>query len=149
MAKKKLVGCGNAWVIVICSNFYNYYLDFFPPSVPHCIGTLVVRTVLSILPTLSREYDQHFKAFSNVPTKVSGGNSASLSADQPPESSINRLYSLFKILLNTFLIVLKISLELYRKLNLMAHRKLAVTTTMVKMMKKEMTTEKEIPMRWR
>ena len=30
-------------------------------------GTLAVRTVLSILPTLSREYDLHFKSFSNVP----------------------------------------------------------------------------------
>jgi len=30
-------------------------------------GTIAVRTVMSILPTLSREYDQHFKSFSNVP----------------------------------------------------------------------------------
>lgn len=30
-------------------------------------GTLCTRTVLSILPTLSREYDQHFKSFSNIP----------------------------------------------------------------------------------
>ena len=30
-------------------------------------GTLAVRTVMSILPTLSREYDQHFKSFNNVP----------------------------------------------------------------------------------
>jgi tubulin polyglutamylase TTLL6/13 len=30
-------------------------------------GTIAVRTVLSILPTLSREYDQHFKSFNNVP----------------------------------------------------------------------------------
>jgi hypothetical protein len=29
--------------------------------------------VLSILPTLSREYDQHFKSFSNVPAKFGPG----------------------------------------------------------------------------
>ena len=29
-------------------------------------GTLCVRTVLSILPTLSREYDHHFKAFEGI-----------------------------------------------------------------------------------
>lgn len=33
------------------------------------MGTVIVRTVLSILPTLSREYDQHFKSFNNVPYK--------------------------------------------------------------------------------
>jgi hypothetical protein len=33
------------------------------------IGTLCVRTVLSIMPTLSREYDQHFKSFNNIPYK--------------------------------------------------------------------------------
>jgi hypothetical protein len=33
------------------------------------IGTVIVRTVLSILPTLGREYDQHFKSFNNVPNK--------------------------------------------------------------------------------
>jgi tubulin polyglutamylase TTLL6/13 len=32
----------------------------------HRMGTLCVRTILSILPTLSREYDQHFKAFNNI-----------------------------------------------------------------------------------
>jgi len=31
------------------------------------IGILCVRTLLSILPTLSREYDQHFKSFNPVP----------------------------------------------------------------------------------
>lgn len=30
-------------------------------------GTLCVRTVLSIIPTLSREYDQHFRSFGGVP----------------------------------------------------------------------------------
>ena len=34
------------------------------------IGTLCVRTLLSILPILSREYDQHFKSFNNVPLNV-------------------------------------------------------------------------------
>ena len=29
-----------------------------------------MRTILSILPTLSREYDQHFKSFSNIPVKT-------------------------------------------------------------------------------
>lgn len=33
------------------------------------IGTVIVRTVLSILPTLGREYDQHFKSFNNIPRK--------------------------------------------------------------------------------
>ena len=33
------------------------------------MGTIIVRTVLSILPTLTREYDQHFKSFNNVPCK--------------------------------------------------------------------------------
>ena len=33
------------------------------------IGTLCVRTVLSIMPTLSREYDQHFKSFVGIPFK--------------------------------------------------------------------------------
>ena len=33
------------------------------------IGTLCVRTVLSIMPTLSREYDQHFKSFVGIPYK--------------------------------------------------------------------------------
>jgi len=31
------------------------------------MGTLCVRSVLSIIPTLSREYDQHFKSFNNIP----------------------------------------------------------------------------------
>jgi tubulin polyglutamylase TTLL6/13 len=35
------------------------------------IGTLCVRTVLSILPTLSREYDQYFKDFDGIPMKAS------------------------------------------------------------------------------
>lgn len=35
------------------------------------IGTLCTRTILSILPTLSREYDQHFKGFSGIPVDMS------------------------------------------------------------------------------
>lgn len=35
------------------------------------MGTLCTRTVLSIIPVLSREYDQHFKSFSNVPVDIS------------------------------------------------------------------------------
>lgn len=31
------------------------------------LGTLCVRTVLSIIPTLSREYDQHFRSFGGIP----------------------------------------------------------------------------------
>ncbi|RYH19914.1 hypothetical protein EON65_25230 [archaeon] len=34
------------------------------------IGVLCTRTVLSILPTLSREYDSHFKSFNNVPVDI-------------------------------------------------------------------------------
>mmetsp|Transcript_4866 Transcript_4866/g.7408 ORF Transcript_4866/g.7408 Transcript_4866/m.7408 type:complete len:1136 (-) Transcript_4866:239-3646(-) len=37
-------------------------------------GTLAVRTVLSILPTLSREYDFHFKSFYNVPVNPPPGS---------------------------------------------------------------------------
>lgn len=35
------------------------------------IGTLCVRTIISILPTLSREYDSHFKSFSGIPVDIS------------------------------------------------------------------------------
>jgi tubulin polyglutamylase TTLL6/13 len=35
------------------------------------MGTLCTRTVMSIIPTLSREYDQHFKSFSGVPVDMS------------------------------------------------------------------------------
>eukprot|EP01035_Chromulina_nebulosa_P018945 gene18945-24753_t len=35
------------------------------------MGTLCVRSVLSIIPTLSREYDQHFKSFNNIPVNPS------------------------------------------------------------------------------
>jgi hypothetical protein len=34
------------------------------------MGILCMRTLLSILPTLSREYDQHFKQFSNIPVDL-------------------------------------------------------------------------------
>ena len=34
------------------------------------MGTLCVRTVMSIMPILSREYDQHFKSWANVPVKM-------------------------------------------------------------------------------
>lgn len=37
------------------------------------IGTLCVRTILSIMPTLAREYDQHFKAFEGIPQVHSPG----------------------------------------------------------------------------
>ena len=33
------------------------------------MGTVTMRTILSILPILSREYDQHFKSFNNIPVK--------------------------------------------------------------------------------
>jgi tubulin polyglutamylase TTLL6/13 len=35
------------------------------------IGVLCTRTLLSIMPTLSREYDQHFKSFTGIPTDMS------------------------------------------------------------------------------
>ena len=34
------------------------------------IGTVCVRTLLTVMPTLSREYDFHFKNFRNIPVKV-------------------------------------------------------------------------------
>lgn len=34
------------------------------------MGTLCTRTIISILPTLSREYDQHFKSFSGIPVDI-------------------------------------------------------------------------------
>ena len=34
------------------------------------MGILCMRTIMSILPTLSREYDQHFKSFNNVPIDI-------------------------------------------------------------------------------
>jgi tubulin polyglutamylase TTLL6/13 len=34
-------------------------------------GTLCTRTVIAILPTLSREYDQHFKSFNGIPVDIS------------------------------------------------------------------------------
>lgn len=35
------------------------------------IGVLCTRTLLAIMPTLSREYDQHFKSFNNIPVDMS------------------------------------------------------------------------------
>jgi tubulin polyglutamylase TTLL6/13 len=35
------------------------------------IGVLCTRTILSIMPTLSREYDQHFKSFTGIPVDMS------------------------------------------------------------------------------
>ena len=35
-----------------------------------CSGLVAVRAVLTILPTLSREYDQFFKEFNNIPVKL-------------------------------------------------------------------------------
>jgi tubulin polyglutamylase TTLL6/13 len=34
------------------------------------MGVLCSRTILSIMPSLSREYDQHFKSFNNVPINI-------------------------------------------------------------------------------
>jgi tubulin polyglutamylase TTLL6/13 len=34
------------------------------------IGILCVRTLMSIMPTLSRDYQQHFKSFGNIPTDI-------------------------------------------------------------------------------
>ena len=34
------------------------------------MGILCTRTILSILPILSREYEQHFKSFNNVPVDI-------------------------------------------------------------------------------
>lgn len=34
------------------------------------MGILCTRTILSILPTLSREYDQHFKSFEGIPSDI-------------------------------------------------------------------------------
>ena len=50
------------------------------------IGTLCMRTLLAIIPVLSREYDQHFKSFTGVPVDRSdigkSKSSESLSKDQ-------------------------------------------------------------------
>jgi tubulin polyglutamylase TTLL6/13 len=60
------------------------------------MGIVCTRTVISILPTLSREYDQHFKSFNNVPvdiTKIpltassSSSLPASISSASPSSSS--------------------------------------------------------------
>lgn len=57
------------------------------------IGVLCTRTLLSIMPTLSREYDQHFKSFTGIPvdinkigTAASGKNSRCGSAQAERES---------------------------------------------------------------
>lgn len=63
------------------------------------LGVLAVRTVLSIMPTLSREYDLHFKSFSNVPLKMkekkpttaNGSKAASNSSTATNQSSVNGL----------------------------------------------------------
>jgi tubulin polyglutamylase TTLL6/13 len=34
------------------------------------MGVIIMRTLLSIIPILTREYDQHFKSFSNVPVDI-------------------------------------------------------------------------------
>jgi hypothetical protein len=34
------------------------------------MGILCVRTILAVMPTLSREYDQHFKSFGNIPVDL-------------------------------------------------------------------------------
>lgn len=53
------------------------------------MGTLCTRTVISILPILSREYDQHFKSFSGIPVDInqipsSNGLSNTPSLVKPP-----------------------------------------------------------------
>jgi len=63
------------------------------------MGRLCVRTVVSILPILNREYDQHFKSFSSVPynlnvtqqinssfIKVNGGKDERSEKDEAPET---------------------------------------------------------------
>jgi Tubulin-tyrosine ligase family len=52
------------------------------------MGTLCVRTVLSIMPTLSREYDQHFKAFSNIPMASSPSSSSSIPGGGPEGTKV-------------------------------------------------------------
>lgn len=54
------------------------------------MGTLCTRTILSILPTLSREYEQHFKSFKEVPidykklsTPIIGGSPSGSATGTP------------------------------------------------------------------
>ena len=54
------------------------------------IGTLSVRTILSIMPTLSREYDQHFKDFEGIPlvstTRSAGTNGSAETGEEEEEA---------------------------------------------------------------
>ena len=57
------------------------------------MGTVIVRTVLSILPTLSREYDQHFKSFNNVPCSSGSKKGDGLSAASGGDKDTGRATS--------------------------------------------------------
>lgn len=54
------------------------------------MGVLCTRTILAILPTLSREYDQHFKSFNNIPVDITkiptstNPSTANVSGATPP-----------------------------------------------------------------
>eukprot|EP01040_Poterioochromonas_malhamensis_P013614 gene13613-15000_t len=54
------------------------------------MGVLCTRTILAILPTLSREYDQHFKSFNNIPVDITkiptstNSSTANVSGATPP-----------------------------------------------------------------
>jgi hypothetical protein len=45
------------------------------------MGVIIMRTLLSIMPILSREYDQHFKSFTGVPVDKSKIGQSTSSAD--------------------------------------------------------------------
>eukprot|EP01035_Chromulina_nebulosa_P038638 gene38638-52203_t len=56
------------------------------------MGILCTRTILAIMPTLSREYEQHFKSFNSVPVDISkiptnGYNTAATNSDSGSESA--------------------------------------------------------------
>jgi tubulin polyglutamylase TTLL6/13 len=53
------------------------------------MGVIIMRTLLSIMPILSREYDQHFKSFTGVPVDIRkiAGAGVGYTASQPPSSS--------------------------------------------------------------
>lgn len=61
------------WRVNFCTRTYSPSLAHFHfhsiPPYRVCLGAgiLCVRTVLSIIPTLSREYDQHFRSFGGIP----------------------------------------------------------------------------------
>lgn len=51
------------------------------------IGVLCTRTLLCIMPTLSREYDQHFKSFAGIPVDMSKIQSPNRDTRQPPAAT--------------------------------------------------------------